>query len=496
MPRRARRASRWRRRAHRSRCGRLQRRRRRRSPRTAWAALAHAVRRTPCSARSLSAVTWAMVAKTDGFPICCATTCSSRATMPASSTTFSGAAVARRTDRLCLRAGPRRSERADADARNAGAPAVPRQCAADGDSRSLRPQGDRAMRERHFGCWRAAACTSTRSDDATVVTTPTDFERLFPATGGALYGPASHGWMASFRRPGARSRLPGLYLAGGSMHPGPGVPMAALSGRSARRQRCCADLRFDRARPGRRLCLVVCRRAERRRPTRPHDHRLHRQRLLALLRLGARGAARPTRSTIARSTSRSTARAATLGDDGARRGHVGRARRRSTIGPSALAWDGDTLAIRVDEVTVPAPTAHARHRPRLPVGAHQARLRARPRRAASLAADRPFRACRGRPRAPALRWEGDGYLDSNTGNAPLEATFDGWNWSRAASPAPPPCSTTSRSATALNARWPCASTPRATVEDVCPAPPPRGCRRRCGASRAPRAAMSGDRAAS
>ena len=71
-----------------------------------------------------------------------------------------------------------------------------------------------------------------RAADA-VMTTPQDFERLFPATGGALYGRASHGWMASFSRPGARSRLPGLYLAGGSTHPGPGVPMAALSGRQA-----------------------------------------------------------------------------------------------------------------------------------------------------------------------------------------------------------------------------------------------------------------------
>ncbi len=64
-------------------------------------------------------------------------------------------------------------------------------------------------------------------------TTPADFHRLFPATGGALYGPASHGWMAVFKRPGASSRLPGLYLAGGSAHPGPGLPMAAMSGRLA-----------------------------------------------------------------------------------------------------------------------------------------------------------------------------------------------------------------------------------------------------------------------
>ncbi len=56
---------------------------------------------------------------------------------------------------------------------------------------------------------------------------------MFPATGGALYGMASHGWMASFRRSGATTAIPNLYLAGGSVHPGAGVPMAATSGRLA-----------------------------------------------------------------------------------------------------------------------------------------------------------------------------------------------------------------------------------------------------------------------
>ncbi len=63
--------------------------------------------------------------------------------------------------------------------------------------------------------------------------TPAQFHRLFPATGGALYGQATHGWTMVFRRPGSTSGLPGLYLAGGSVHPGPGVPMAAMSGRLA-----------------------------------------------------------------------------------------------------------------------------------------------------------------------------------------------------------------------------------------------------------------------
>ncbi|WP_379551929.1 1-hydroxycarotenoid 3,4-desaturase CrtD [Qipengyuania sp. DGS5-3] len=63
--------------------------------------------------------------------------------------------------------------------------------------------------------------------------TPSDFSKLFPATGGALYGRASHGWAASFLRQGSRTRIRGLYCAGGATHPGAGVPMAALSGKLA-----------------------------------------------------------------------------------------------------------------------------------------------------------------------------------------------------------------------------------------------------------------------
>ena len=64
-------------------------------------------------------------------------------------------------------------------------------------------------------------------------TTPSDFETHFPGSGGTLYGRATHGSMAAFRRPGPRTRTPGLYLTGGATHPGAGVPMAALSGLQA-----------------------------------------------------------------------------------------------------------------------------------------------------------------------------------------------------------------------------------------------------------------------
>ncbi len=75
--------------------------------------------------------------------------------------------------------------------------------------------------------------TIQRSPQNTQRTTPAEFHRLFPGSGGALYGMATHGWMSAFARSGAKTAIQGLYLAGGSVHPGPGVPMAALSGQLA-----------------------------------------------------------------------------------------------------------------------------------------------------------------------------------------------------------------------------------------------------------------------
>jgi 1-hydroxycarotenoid 3,4-desaturase len=65
------------------------------------------------------------------------------------------------------------------------------------------------------------------------LTTPQMFHHLFPHSHGALYGRSPHGMMAAFARPTARTRLAGLYLAGGGAHPGAGLPMATLSARHA-----------------------------------------------------------------------------------------------------------------------------------------------------------------------------------------------------------------------------------------------------------------------
>jgi len=84
-----------------------------------------------------------------------------------------------------------------------------------------------------FAMMQRCGLTLEAETQAVVRTMPQQFAQRFPGSAGALYGQATHGWMSAFARPSARSKIPGLYLAGGSVHPGPGVPMAAMSGRLA-----------------------------------------------------------------------------------------------------------------------------------------------------------------------------------------------------------------------------------------------------------------------
>jgi phytoene desaturase len=66
--------------------------------------------------------------------------------------------------------------------------------------------------------------------------TPLEIQQRTGAWRGALYGHSFNPWLASFQRPHNRSRdVRGLYFAGGTTHPGGGVPMVTLSGKTAAR---------------------------------------------------------------------------------------------------------------------------------------------------------------------------------------------------------------------------------------------------------------------
>lgn len=183
------------------------------------------------SSRSLSALTWNLLAETEGFPL-------------ARHNVFFSADYAAEFDDIDRRQRLPRSPTVYVCAQDRGglqAQQSPRaerlMCLVNAppsaDLETIDEDELRRCERQAFSLLERCGLQIARRPEATRLTAPAEFARLFPATGGALYGQASHGWRASFSRPGSRSELPGLYLAGGGVHPGPGVPMAALSGRLA-----------------------------------------------------------------------------------------------------------------------------------------------------------------------------------------------------------------------------------------------------------------------
>lgn len=192
--------------------------------------------------RSLSAITWSVVAKTEGFPL-------------ERHNVFFGSNYAAEFDQIfsqrrlptdptiyvCAqdRGGGLRETARDGTERLfilANAPAL-------GDANPFNASEVAECQSRVFEALKRCGLHVQAAPTDMVVTTSADFHGLFPGTGGALYGQATHGALASFRRPASQTNIQGLYLAGGAAHPGAGVPMAALSGRLAA-QRLLKDHRL------------------------------------------------------------------------------------------------------------------------------------------------------------------------------------------------------------------------------------------------------------
>jgi 1-hydroxycarotenoid 3,4-desaturase len=199
-------------------------------------ALAHTLAPLPVVRRSLSAVTWAMRARASGFPLV------------RHNVFFSDDYAGEFDDILRQRQLPQQGtvyvcaqDRGDDSARVPAVdtdPALERllclvNAPADGDTRPFDAMETDACEHRSLALMGRCGLRLEARPAQVHRRTPADWAQRFPATGGALYGRATDSWMTVFQRPGAATAVPGLVLAGGSVHPGPGVPMAALSGRLA-----------------------------------------------------------------------------------------------------------------------------------------------------------------------------------------------------------------------------------------------------------------------
>jgi 1-hydroxycarotenoid 3,4-desaturase len=186
--------------------------------------------------RSLSAVTWSTVARTRGFPLAHHNVLFSRDYPAEFRALERGELIGDPTVYVCA-----------LDRQDAGPHAIDEtpdwseperlfilvNAPARGDENPWSKTELDALEQRSFAVMRANGLELDVV--AHTRTSPHEFEQLFPASGGALYGSTTHAMLAPFRRPTARTKIERLYLAGGGAHPGAGIPMVCLSGQLAGR---------------------------------------------------------------------------------------------------------------------------------------------------------------------------------------------------------------------------------------------------------------------
>jgi len=208
----------------------------------------HAVSPITPTRRSLSAVTWAIVGRVEGFDLAYHNVFFSN-DYPAEYDALFGTYTLANDSTVYVCA----QDRTDDSARVAAPPMGTRESLAASQSAPLSPRDERLFiivnaparadlsplsdrdveRCERTMMARLAQAGLRLTISAKHVMTPSYYETAAPSTGGAIYGEAAHGPMAALTRAQARTKIPNLFLAGGSVHPGPGVPMAAMSGKTA-----------------------------------------------------------------------------------------------------------------------------------------------------------------------------------------------------------------------------------------------------------------------
>lgn len=114
-------------------------------------------------------------------------------------------------------------------------------------------------------------------------------------------------------------------------------------------------------------------------------------------------------------------------------GALQRSANQLAIGPSQIHWDGNSLLLQLDERAAPIP-----RRLRGTVRLHPAAAGSTPPFNLDTAGQHQWWPIAPTARVevdlqdPAWRWRGAAYLDSNRGALPLEASFQHWQWARAA----------------------------------------------------------------